>query len=179
MLQGLWVLAVYCIKERFLCQEIWPSLMSLTNKHDQCCSQKKKKKMMKMRLLGLAGIFPAKDKMNPPRTWIREIRLFFGVSTQLLLFLETFLLLTFLFTDITLFTLPSHMWVFGVYWWAFKMMFIYSGFVSRDLKYGDFIMPLLMTSDLLTRLINTLYILRHKRLYCQWFSFRGDIGVIH
>ena len=34
------------------------------------------------------------------------------------------------------------------------MMFIYSGFVSRDLKYGDFIMPLLMTSDLLTRLIN-------------------------
>ena len=148
-------------------QQAWPML------------QPKKKKKMKMRLLGLAGIFPAKDKMNPPRTWIREIRLFFGVSTQLLLFLETFLLLTFLFTDITLFTLPSHMWVFGVYWWAFKMMFIYSGFVSRDLKYGDFIMPLLMTSDLLTRLINTLYILRHKRLYCQWFSFRGDIGVIH
>lgn len=51
---------------------------------------KKKKKMMKMRLLGLAGIFPAKGKMNPPRTWIREIKLFFGVSTQLLLFLETF-----------------------------------------------------------------------------------------
>ena len=66
-------------------------------------AKKKKKKMMKMRLLGLAGIFPAKDKMNPPRNWIREIRLFFGVSTQLLLFLETFLLLTFLFTDITLF----------------------------------------------------------------------------
>ena len=72
-------------------------------------AKKKKKNIMKRRLLGLAGIFPAKGKMNPPRTWIGEIRLFFGISTQLLLFLETFLLLTFLFTDITLFTLPSHM----------------------------------------------------------------------
>lgn len=39
--------------------------------------------------------------------------------------------------------------------------------VSRDLKHGDFIMLLLMTRYLLTRLINTLYILRHKYLHCQ------------
>lgn len=49
------------------------------------------------------------------------------------------------------------------------MMFIYSGFaqMSRDLKHGDFIMLLLMTRYLLSRLINTLYILRHKYLHCQ------------
>ena len=57
----------------------------------------KKKKMMKMRLLGLAGIFPAKGKMNPPRTWIREIRLFFGISTQSTVFRDFFVVDTFVY----------------------------------------------------------------------------------
>lgn len=148
--------------------------MSLTNKHDQWLLEKKDDKN------GISWNFPSEGQAR----WVHlELpgsgRLGYSSSTNSLYRLFVVDVCAHSYNSIHLaficgclvlpMSLKDDVYIF---WFCTD--------VSRDLKHGDFIMLLLMTRYLLTRLINTLYILRHKYLHCQWFSnFMGHIRVVH